>query len=610
MAHVLMVCRSACLVAMLAGVAAAQPVPPPPVPPENPITEPKRVLGKVLFFDEQLSTGNTVACATCHVTSRAGADPRLARNPGPDGALNTPDDRLASPGVIRSNSANDYFRDAVFGVAPQITSRAANSPINAAYAQDTFWDGRARSQFIDPETGQVAIANGGGLESQVVGPPMNSVEMAHDGMNWPELTAKLARVRPLDLATNIPADVATALANRPDYPELFRRAFGDTQITARRIAFAIATYERTLISNQSPFDLGTLTPNQLQGQQIFQANCAVCHTPPLFSNQTFRNIGLRPPGEDLGRQLVTGNPADRGRFKVPTVRNVALRTSFMHNGQFNNLNSPPGPNALQQVIDFYARVPGAAPQFPDNRDPAMQAINLPGPARAQVDDFIRNGLLDPRVANQTFPFDRATLYTNRQASQPTIVGGGTAGSGGIIPQIIASDPPMVGNQEFRLGLDRALGGASATLIISTTAPVNGQITPDRIIGGAVASSGGAGDGLATLHWPLTAAQVSGGQVWFAQWLVTDAAAPGGIARSTIARLPVFCGSSGCPPVCGYANCDGSTAQPVLNVADFACFLNRFASGDLYANCDQSTTPPLLTVNDFGCFLNAFASGCR
>src|SRR4051812_31959769 len=73
-------------------------LPPVPQPVENPITEPKRVLGKILFFEEQISSSNTVSCATCHVTARGGADPRLARNPGPDGVLNTPDDRIASPG--------------------------------------------------------------------------------------------------------------------------------------------------------------------------------------------------------------------------------------------------------------------------------------------------------------------------------------------------------------------------------------------------------------------------------------------------------------------------------------------------------------------------------
>jgi hypothetical protein len=62
-------------------------------------------------------------------------------------------------------------------------------------------------------------------------------------------------------------------------------------------------------------------------------------------------------------------------------------------------------------------------------------------------------------------------------------------------------------------------------------------------------------------------------------------------------------------LCCYANCDGSTLPPVLNVQDFACFLNKFASADPYANCDGSTTPPILNVQDFACFLNGFAAGC-
>jgi hypothetical protein len=64
-----------------------------------------------------------------------------------------------------------------------------------------------------------------------------------------------------------------------------------------------------------------------------------------------------------------------------------------------------------------------------------------------------------------------------------------------------------------------------------------------------------------------------------------------------------------PPPC-YANCDHSTAPPILNVNDFVCFLNKYAVGDAYANCDGSTLPPVLNVNDFVCFLNAYAAGCH
>src|SRR5262249_40297371 len=67
--------------------------------------------------------------------------------------------------------------------------------------------------------------------------------------------------------------------------------------------------------------------------------------------------------------------------------------------------------------------------------------------------------------------------------------------------------------------------------------------------------------------------------------------------------------SGLGSVACYANCDGSTTAPILNVADFACFLNRYAAADPYANCDGSTTAPILNVADFACFLNRYAAGC-
>ncbi len=583
-------------------------LPPVPVPVENPITESKRVLGKILFFDEQLSSTNTVSCATCHVMNRAGSDPRRAVNAGPDQVTPSPDDIFASPGVVASDAASNYLRDPIFGVLPQVTGRAANSPINAAYAIDAFWDGRARSQFVDPQTGQVAIANGGALESQSVNPPASSVEMAHQGIDWTQIIAKLNRVNPLDLATSIPPDVAAQLTTKPNYGELFRRAFGDTQITSRRIAFAIATYERTLLSNQTPWDAfvggnqGALTPAQARGLGTFNARCNVCHTAPVFSGQTFRNIGIRPPAEDLGRQIVTGNPADRGRFKVPSLRNVGLKNTFMHNGQFTQ---------LQQVIDFYSRANGAPPPFLDNLDPAFPPPgSIPGPARADLDDFVRNALTDPRVAAQTFPFDRVTLFTDpaRAADRSTNLNGGVAGTGGIIPRIILPEPAMVGNVDYRIGLDGALGNATATLGISTVAPVNGQITPTAFIGTATAAGSGAGQGLATVHWPLNPGVVVGGQVLFMQWFVGDPGAVGGTAKSQVFRVPVFCGSYGCPVTC-YPNCDNSTSAPVLTANDFQCFLGKFAIGDATANCDGSTVAPTLTANDFQCYLNAFAKGC-
>ncbi|HEX8875319.1 MAG TPA: cytochrome c peroxidase [Phycisphaerales bacterium] len=559
-------------------------LPPVPVPPENPITENKRVLGKILFFDEQLSTSNVVSCATCHVNANAGADPRLARHPGPDNILNTPDDIIASPGVIKSDDLNSYDVDAVFGLRPQITSRAANSNINAMYAPDLFWDGRARSQFIDPETGQVAIQNGGGLESQAAGPPLSDVEMAHSNLNWSTLNEKLQRVRAMDLATNIPADVANVLNTTRSYRELFRRAFGDETISARRIAFALATYQRTLVANQTPWDAfqagnaAALTPNQQQGLQAFlavgpnTASCAVCHTPPLFANvinnpappSMFRNLGLRPNNEDIGRQAVTGVPGDLGRFKVPSLRNASLKRSFMHNGQFNT---------IAQVLGFYAGARNIQPP-PPNRDPVLNGINLPPNVAGQINDFISNGLLDPRVRDQTFPFDRATLFTNRGADQATILPNtGTAGTGGTVPRVVLQAPSMIGNREFRIGLDGALGGSTARLGVSSLPPVNGRITPQQFFDILNVEGSGGGAGFATLHWPLLPGLVNPGQVLFVQWFVDDPGAVGGQAASQVGRLPIFCGSSGCPSSCSMSDFNG---DGLVDDSDFVQFARAYS----------------------------------
>ncbi len=576
-------------------------LPPVPEPAENPSTEQKRILGKILFFDEQLSATNSMACATCHVSGRAGTDPRQAGNPGPDGITGTPDDRQASPGVIRSDLHMDFVPDSVFDLRPQVTPRTANSTINAAFAPNLFWDGRATGQFKDPVSGETLIATGGALESQSVNPPVSSSEMAHDGIDWSSITEKLAHVRPLDLATNHPSDVAAALAGGAGYGELFRQAFGDDQITPARIAFAIAAYERTLIADQTPWDRfiggdpNAMTPPQVQGWQAFQtSNCNLCHIPPLFTGNGFRNIGLRPPPEDRGLQNTTGNIADRGKFKVPGLRNVGLKASFMHTGQVPSVT---------EVIRFYARAPGAPPQFPDNQDPLMQQVNVPPQVAPALEDFLRNGLLDPRVRDQVFPFDRATLASERPPNRITIVpNSGVSGSGGIVPRIIADMPPMLGTADFRVGLDQALGGSQAQLAYSTSGPQNGRINPTGIVGEIAASPGGSGDGLGTFHWELSPTKFASGQIIFLQWIVTDAGAAGGHAFSQVARVPLFCGSSGCPGHC-LADFDNSG---FLDIEDYDAFVAAFEAGTDNADFDQSG---FVDLEDFGAYIQAFEGGC-
>ncbi len=388
-----------------ASIVSAQ-VPPPPVPPQNPITEPKRVLGKILFWEEQLSSDNSVSCGTCHQPFRAASDPRPGVHPGLDLTTGTPDDVFGSPGIARQNAAGTPMADPLFGFDVQVTRRSAQTVYGALWSPQAFWDGRAGPAFIDPQTGATAIPAGGALEAQAVLPILADNEMAHEGRTWDEVTAKLQSATPMALATYLPSDVAGAIAANPTYPALFAAAFGDAAITARRIAFAIATYERTLVADQTPFDTGTLSPQQQQGLNVLQspqARCTVCHVPPLFTNNTFRNIGVRPIAEDIGRQAVTGDPADAGRFKVPTLRNVGVKPTFMHNGRRST---------LEQVVDFYLGINGQV-QFPQNQDPAIPGIAFPPPARLDLIEFLRNGLTDPRVSAEAPPFDRPILASER-----------------------------------------------------------------------------------------------------------------------------------------------------------------------------------------------------
>jgi cytochrome c peroxidase len=405
----------AALVSLLGQSAIAQPgpvgLPPVPVPPENPITESKRVLGKILFWEEQLSSDNTVACGTCHRAGSGSSDPRQGEHPGNDGVFGTLDDKIGSPGVARIDEFGVPVDDPVFHFEAQVTRRSAQPILMTAFSQTALWDGAAGGQFIDPESGATLIGTGGALESQAILPILSDVEMAHENRTWDDVREKLESVEPWSLATNWPADVAEVLADGPSYPELFDAAFGDSEINAGRIAFALATYERTLVPDQTPWDAfvkgdgSAFTSEQLQGWGFFSGSqCAICHSPPQFTNFTFRNIGLRPIPEDRGRFEQTGNPQDRGRFKVPTLRNVGLKPTFMHNGGVASGDF----DDVRDVIDFYVEVAGHF-QFPDNIDPIVPNIIVLPFLRDPLAEFLATGLTDPRVANEEFPFDRPML---------------------------------------------------------------------------------------------------------------------------------------------------------------------------------------------------------
>lgn len=417
---------------------AGNPNPPParalgpaPEPEENPITEAKRVLGKILFWDEQLSSDDKVACGTCHKPAAGGADNRLALNPGFDRIFGTADDITGSPGIQALDADGNPLNDPLFGHTPQVTGRATPSFLTAMFADRLFWDGRAVDEFVDPlDASTVVIAAGGALENQALGPLLSTVEMAQSGRTWQDVTDKLAVATPLALARNIPADMQDALQGETSYPQLFAAAFADEAITPARIAMAIATYERTLVPNDTPWDqfvagdATAMTADQIAGWDLFrtQTPCGNCHRPPLFSDNNFRNIGLRPSVEDLGEFEVTGRNNDRGDFKTPSLRNVGLRLALMHVGWITSVSD---------ALDFYNAGTNATGhvQFTEdqsgipNSNLEINEINVFGDdpvRRGQLIDFLVNGLTDARVAQERFPFDRPTLASEEELLTPSV----------------------------------------------------------------------------------------------------------------------------------------------------------------------------------------------
>jgi cytochrome c peroxidase len=202
---------------------------------------------------------------------------------------------------------------------------------NAAYSPLQFWDGRAPT-----------------LEEQAKGPIENPVEMAN---------THTAMIRTLN-------DV-------PGYAEEFKQVFGTTPITVDQVAKAIASFERTVVTTDSPFDRfirgdkNALTPLEKKGLEVFngKGHCTACHWGGYFSDGRFHNLGVKPTDPnalDEGRFKITNNPDDKGKFKTPTVRDAALRAPYLHNGS---------EKSLEDVIKFYDRGGG--------RDPNLDRMMVP-----------------------------------------------------------------------------------------------------------------------------------------------------------------------------------------------------------------------------------------
>lgn len=238
-------------------------------PSANPITDAGATLGRVLFYDRQLSANNRISCASCHVQAFGFADTA----------------RLSH------------------GFAGGLTKRHSMALANARlYANGRFfWDERA-----------------GTLEAQVLMPVQDKVEM---GMTLPALETRLA---------------ASAF-----YAPLFAAAFGTPEVTSDRVSRALAQFVRSLVSSDARFDRGpdvAMNAQEREGLRLFngQAGCARCHVGAALASDGAHNTGLDAAITDSGAGL--------GRFKAPSLRNVAVRAPYMHDGRFAT---------LMQVVEHY-----------------------------------------------------------------------------------------------------------------------------------------------------------------------------------------------------------------------------------------------------------------
>lgn len=543
-----------CLLLISTNLWAQNPPPPladPLLPPTDPLGNEssfdKIMLGKVLYWDEQLSSTKTIACASCHIMSSGGTDPRSsinnpdAQNPGFDGVYNTEDDITGSPGVAQTDSNGDYQHNPLFGYFSQVTGRKAPSVINSGYASSLFWDGRAGDQLIDPITNEIILSSGAALEVQALGPPVSSAEMAHTGRTWQDVITSVEQSSPLALSPLVPIEIASWIGTN-SYYELFETVFGNTEITASKIAMVIASYERSLFSNQTPFDdnlngnFNALTQQERRGLGVFRGSlCGGCHASALLSDNNFHNIGVSPNNEDVGRFAVTGLAPDRGRFKTPPLRNLETRSSFMHNGAFST---------LEQVVDFYDR--GGDFNNP-NLDPRIVPLNLTQNQKNDLVAFLKRPLTDQRVSNETGPFESPLLFSESDRLAD-ISGTGIAGTNNKIPFIYSNQPPLLGNKSFTLAVENALPGAASTFIVSTQDPGIGTLPApeESIIYATKTLLSDSNDGHASLSLELPSEDSFIGVTLYGRWYIEDKQAVDGYAISPLLQFTLF------KPEYGYA----------------------------------------------------------
>jgi cytochrome c peroxidase len=260
--------------------------------------------------------------------------------------------RISGNGTISCSTCHNPALGWADGLAKGIgingTKLGRSSPTvaNAAYYDLQFWDGRAPS-----------------LEEQAKGPVESAAEM---GGQRDRLVATLKSI--------------------PGYVKAFQEAFGSPEVSFDRFAMAVAAFERTVVDLDSPFDRyargddKAMTESAAQGLDLFvgKANCSVCHSGPNFADKRFHNIGLED-GDD-GRFAVTKNEAERGAFRTPTLRNIALTGPYMHNGS---------QKTLREVIDHYEKVANEGKAKHPNLSMFFRPFKLTEDEKKDLEAFMR-----------------------------------------------------------------------------------------------------------------------------------------------------------------------------------------------------------------------------
>ncbi|HLK49861.1 MAG TPA: cytochrome c peroxidase [Bryobacteraceae bacterium] len=262
------------------------------------------------------------------------------------------DKRLSADGTVSCASCHEpehaYTDGSAVstGIRGQKGNRSAPTVINRAYSLAQFWDGRAST-----------------LEAQAKGPIANPIEMgnSHDAC-------------------------ATTISKIPGYRPLFAKAFGSEEVDIDRIAMAIATFERTILSGNAPYDRykkgdkKAMTPEQVRGMSVFfdKAKCDRCHENSNFTLNAYANlgVGMDKPEPDVGRYAETKDPRDWGVFKVPTLREIEHTAPYMHDGSLKT---------LEEVVDFYDK--GGIPN--KNLDPNIRKLNLTDQEKKDLVAFLK-----------------------------------------------------------------------------------------------------------------------------------------------------------------------------------------------------------------------------